>query len=402
MNSPMPPSRRSVSARARRPGSSLSRGQWILGGGTGISVLVFLLSNFSPSISLSILGIVSQPLPLVVWIGLAGVAGSVTALILQGLYQGLAPSIQVTRPRSAGSAGGRRDRRGAGSPPLTEPWDEEDLTDWVEGRSPAPNSPDWEEVEESMGGRSPWQRVAAASMDPRSAASDDPRLKTADRRADRSRKPSTGTSAPSAADPVGGGWDDRPNPNDDWEALLGQVEAAQRAAEDGDDRGPGGDAAQAGAREPGPGARNPGDRPGADRLTEVQRPPAEERRSGSVYSYRYRPDSATDRPPAATSSPSPASPDPRSAPRQPQRPPAYLNNPQAGQPDAIYDVNYRIITPSPHPASPADAAPQSPQRPPRRSRQPATPPPPVPASSDGPPPSRTPRDDWDQGRAEDW
>ncbi|MEB3163041.1 MAG: hypothetical protein VKK80_07420 [Prochlorothrix sp.] len=396
----MPPSRRSVSVRARRPGSSPSRGQWILGGVTGMSVLIFLLSNFSPSISLSILGIVSQPLPLVVWLTLAGVAGSMTALVLQGLYQGLAPSIQVTRPRMGSSAGGRRDRGGAGLPPLTEPWDEEALTDWVEGRSPAPNSPDREAVEDRMGEGSPWQRVAAASMDPRSAASKDPRPQTDDRRADRSRQSATGASTPPGAEAVGGGWDDRPNPNNDWEDLWGQVQAAQGTAEDSDDRGPRGDAAQTGARGPGPEAQNPRDRPGADRLTEVQRPPAEERRSGSVYSYRYRPAAAPDRPPAATRSPSPPVPDPRSAPRQPQRPPAYLNNPQAGQPDAIYDVNYRIITPSQPPASPADAAPQSPQRPPRRSRQQATPAPP--ASSEGTPPSRTPPDDWDQGRAEDW
>ncbi|MGA1476514.1 MAG: hypothetical protein ACO4AI_15405, partial [Prochlorothrix sp.] len=169
------PSRRSPLTAVSSPWSALSRGQWILGGTTGVGVTVFLFSNFSPSIALTILGVRSQPLPLVVWITLAGIAGAVTALVFQSLIQGMAPPIQVTRPRSTagrGWNGGRTDRpnarpsRSSERAAFVEPWDEEELTDWVEGRSPAPTNPGdlgGENEFDDRPGQSPWQRVAAAS-----------------------------------------------------------------------------------------------------------------------------------------------------------------------------------------------------------------------------------------------
>jgi|GEM_PF-5415106 len=405
-------------------------------------LLIFLLSNFSPSLSLTFLGFVSRPLPLVVWMALATVAGSITAVVWQGLFQGASQgAVQVIRPRSQPSplrsdaAETRRGRTGGSwvrDAQFVEPWDEDEavLDNWVNGGTPSP-SPASEA--RSSARSSPWQRVveATAAVVTPGGTSGESSPKARSQPTPNPAPPRTQNNPSQGSTPSDTGnpedwddWGDRPNPDNDWADLDREGSAsgappsvnaanADSLTTDDPDRTPGSTGAteqredpkvqaprqasrqasrqapsqtSSQSSDPTAGSDRPrADRPPADRSSgrsyEAPQPPPTVQRSGSGYSYRYT-SSRRGRTQAAEPAP------PAAARDRPPSPPAYLNNPQAGQPDAIYDVDYRVIIP------PQDSAPPAPEGG-NRDRRPPTPD--SPGRS-----SRPPNDDWDWDGSQNW
>ncbi|BAZ41537.1 hypothetical protein NIES4101_75030 [Calothrix sp. NIES-4101] len=67
----------------------------------GLTLL--LVQNFSPALSLTFLGMRSQPLPLAIWILLSVVAGSITSLLVSSLYE-LADSLGTSSKQARSTA----------------------------------------------------------------------------------------------------------------------------------------------------------------------------------------------------------------------------------------------------------------------------------------------------------
>lgn len=362
-------------------GLKLAPWRWVVVGLVGGGLGMLILSNSSPSLALVFLGLRSRVLPLGVWLTLAVLAGSVTALAVHWLWQSLVPPpIQVTRPRS--SAGAR--------PTWTPDWegDEEVLNQWVDRGTPL-EAP--ERSPQNKPPLSPWQAVAAA------VGFGSPGQKSPGQRATARRGPEAAAWEEGDWGPEREDWDDwevlapesgmedpdpkaqvaprdnpdkqkRPSPNRD-DRPRGQGTATDRPNPDRPSNPPRND--RPNPDRPSPDRPNP-DRPSPprndrpyDRPSDLQPLPP---RPGTGRSSGYRYQSARSaRPPA----PNPA--DPVIIPAPTSDPPAYLNNPLAGRPDAIYDVDYRVITPSPEPAN----------------RE--------------PPPRRRPSDnDWDWEGPQDW
>jgi hypothetical protein len=224
-------------------------------------LVIFLLSNLSPSVSLVVAGSVTRSLPLALWLGLAIGLGAFTSLIIYICFQLVSSTKANSENRAYGSGSGYRtsDFRD----PLEE--DDEFANDWVdEELTPQPR---------------PWSPPAQPQPSPppsqASPSSPSPTGTQPDRES---------SQPPAWEDPEWEGnsrdasdWSDTPDEFDDWGEAESQT--------------------------------NP----------TVAEPEHKPRDSNTA--------SRSQKPPRATS----------------RKPPSY--NPLAGQPNAVYDVDYRVITP---------------------------------------------------------
>ncbi|MEA5571212.1 LapA family protein [Calothrix sp. UHCC 0171] len=126
----------------------------------GLTLL--LVQNFSPALSLTFLGMRSQPLPLAIWILLSVVAGSITSLLVSSLYEladSLGKSSQQARAKATVASSSSRNTssyRAATNPSSTsksesssnveDDWNLEASEDWDFEQQPKANTRFQEEV----------------------------------------------------------------------------------------------------------------------------------------------------------------------------------------------------------------------------------------------------------------
>ena len=384
---------------------------------------IFLLSNLSPSLPLVILGSATRPFPLAIWIGLAMAVGAIWAWILDFCLAQMVAAAPRARSRERRDRA-YNSRYDDAYDDKSDPFEFEDddlANDWVDEEltprrpfqpiNPPRQNPGFPSSQASP---QPSPRPAPSKFrinpDPQDLAPEDDEAPWED---------------PNWVE-NGSDWEEPVDELDDWEEFEARkqavatqsaspeppapesqqpttsvtqaanspttpaLDAFQASESSAPAKHPASDSPDAASNRQDSAPTNPTNPPlgkspaepkspaqGSDRLFEVPRQPRTSRQSGSSYSYRYKEsrrnrDRATnDSPPSKGKSgpgprPGPAdrpgSNPARRKPRSPARSPVY--NPQAGRPDAVYDADYRIITPPrkrERPQPPRDPAPRYPE-----------------------------------------